>query len=212
PRTGTPRVEASRSSGTTTSPTSTPVIRSRTGEPVQVDVLLDTFGAQWTDVRDAARTAAGVGFGGLWTFDHVDGNVYDASHVLEAWTVLSALAVTVPDVSIGPLVLNVANRKPGVLAVMAATLQHVAGGRLVLGLGAGARPGTRYSREQQVIGEPVYGHEQRRAEVERCIDDVRRLWRAPGFLRPEPEPPVVVAARGPKMAALAAPRPPRGHP
>src|SRR5205823_1986399 len=111
----------------------------------------------WGDVRDAASAAADAGFAGLWTFDHVDGRVYDAPHVLEAWTLLSALAVALPGVVIGPLVLNVANRQPGMLAAMAATLQHIAGGRLVIGLGAGARPGTRYAREQHTIGQPVYG-------------------------------------------------------
>src|SRR5436305_6533311 len=149
---------------------------------MQVDVLLDAFGAEWADVRDAAKAAADAGFAGIWTFDHVDGAVYDAPYVLEAWTLLGALAVTVADVVLGPLVLNVANRPPGVLAPMAATLQHVSGGRLVLGLGAGARPGTRYAREQQRIGQPVYADVQRRAHVERYIEDVRRLWRQPGFL------------------------------
>ena len=170
---------------------------------MQVDVLLDAFGAEWADVRDAAKAAADAGFAGIWTFDHVDGAVYDAPHVLESWTLLSALAVTVPDVMIGPLVLNVANRPPGILAPMAATLQHVSNGRLLLGLGAGARPGTRYAREQQTIGQPVYADVQRRAQVERCIDDVRRLWRLPGFLRPDPEPPFIVGTLGPKMAELA---------
>jgi alkanesulfonate monooxygenase SsuD/methylene tetrahydromethanopterin reductase-like flavin-dependent oxidoreductase (luciferase family) len=170
---------------------------------VYVDVLLDAFGATWDDIRDAAVAAADAGFTGIWVFDHVDGRVYDAPHVLEGWTILSALAVTVPDVTIGPLVLNVANRPPGVLAAMAATLQHMSGGRLVLGVGAGASPGTPYAREQQTIGQPVYGDGQRRLQVERYIDDVRRLWRLPGFLGPDPEPPIVVGAHGPKMAHLA---------
>ena len=54
---------------------------------------------------------------------------------------------------LGPLVLNVANRDPGVLAVMAATLQQVSGGRLFLGLGAGverAHP-TRSSRRRSDV-------------------------------------------------------------
>lgn len=170
---------------------------------LHVDVLLDAFGAAWHDVRDAALAAADAGFGGIWAFDHVDGRVYDAPHVLEGWTVLSALAVTVPDVVIGPLVLNVANRPSGVVAAMAATLQQVSGGRLLLGLGAGARPGTAYAREQETIGQPVYGDMQRRTQVERSVDDIRRFWRQPGFLHPDPEPPIIVGALGPKMARVA---------
>ena len=88
---------------------------------MQVDLLLDPFGARWAKVRDAASAAVDAGFAGIWTWDHLDGRVFGATHVLECWTMLTAIAVAVPDVMVGPLVLNVANRRPGVLAVMAAT-------------------------------------------------------------------------------------------
>ena len=170
---------------------------------LRVDLLLDPFGARWSDLRDAAVAAVESGFGGIWTYDHVDGHVYDAPHVLECWTVLSALAAVVPQVILGPLVVNVANRHPGVLATMAATLQEVSGGHLLLGLGAGAARDTRYSREQEAIGLPVLGATERRAQVTGCVAELQRLWRTPGFLRPDPAPPVVIAAFGPKMAELA---------
>src|SRR5262245_37496437 len=124
---------------------------------IEVDVLLDPFGTSWPELRDAAAVAVDAGFRGIWTYDHVDGRVYDAPHVLEGWTILSALAAVVPTVVLGPMVLNVANRHPAVLAAMAATLQHVSDGALLLGLGAGARPGSRYAREQQALGRPVFG-------------------------------------------------------
>jgi len=168
-----------------------------------VDLLIDSFGARWPDLRDAASAAVESGFGGIWTYDHVDGHVYDAADVLECWTVLSALAAAVPEVMLGPLVLNVANRHPGVVATMSATLQHVSGGRLLLGLGAGARPGTPYAREQEAIGLPVFNDAERRTHVERCVGELRRIWRTPGFLRPDPEPPLVIAAFGKKMAEIA---------
>jgi len=168
-----------------------------------VDLLLDPFGARWTDLRQAARLAVESGFRGIWTYDHVDGRVYDAPDVLECWTVLSGLAATVPDAILGPLVLNVANRHPGVLAAMAATLQEVSGGRLLLGLGAGASRDTSYAREQETIGLPVRDAAARRTDVTECVAELRRLWRTPGFLRPDPEPPVVIAAFGTKMAELA---------
>jgi alkanesulfonate monooxygenase SsuD/methylene tetrahydromethanopterin reductase-like flavin-dependent oxidoreductase (luciferase family) len=168
-----------------------------------VDLLLDPFGARWTELRDAARVAVDSGFTGIWTYDHVDGRVYGADHVLECWTVLSALAAAVPGVVLGPLVLNVANRHPGVLAAMAATLQEVSGGHLLLGLGAGAARDTPYAREQETIGLPVLGAGERRDRVTECVAELRRLWRTPAFLHPEPEPPVVIAAFGEKMAELA---------
>jgi alkanesulfonate monooxygenase SsuD/methylene tetrahydromethanopterin reductase-like flavin-dependent oxidoreductase (luciferase family) len=171
--------------------------------PVQVDVLLDTFGARWPEVRDAASAAVDAGFSGIWAWDHLDGRVYDTTHVLECWTVLTAIAVAVPDVMVGPLVLNVANRHPGVLAVMAATLQEVSAGRLLLGLGAGGGPDTPYLREQEAIGRIVPADPTRRAQVESCIEQVRSLWQTPGFLAPAPAPPFLIGAFGPKMAELA---------
>jgi alkanesulfonate monooxygenase SsuD/methylene tetrahydromethanopterin reductase-like flavin-dependent oxidoreductase (luciferase family) len=170
---------------------------------MQVDVLVDPFGARWSDLRDTALTAADAGFSGIWTWDHLDGRVYGAPHVLECWTVLTAIAVAVPDVLIGPLVLNVANRHPGVLAVMAATLQEISGGRLLLGLGAGGGPDTPYLREQEAIGRTVPADPLRRAQVEACVEQVRHLWQSPGFLKPDPTPPFVIGAFGPKMAAVA---------
>jgi len=170
---------------------------------MDVDVLLDPFGATWKELRAAAEVAVDAGFRGIWTYDHLDGRVYDAPYVLECWTILSALAATVPSVTIGPMVLNVANRHPGVLATMVATLQHVSDGRLLLGLGAGADPGSRYAGEQAAIGRPVFGDAERRQQVADCATQLRETWRAPGFLHPDPEPPVIIAAFGPKMAELA---------
>src|SRR4051794_38790895 len=95
---------------------------------VLVDVLFDPFGGHWPDLREAAVAAEEAGFAGVWTYDHLAGSVHGAGSVLECWTTLTALAVAVPRITVGSLVLNVANRDPGTLAVMAATLQHLRGG------------------------------------------------------------------------------------
>ena len=175
---------------------------------MRVDLLLETFGTRWPDILDGARAAERAGFDGIWLNDHLAGSVEGAPHVLECWTVLAALAAEVPRLAVGPLVLNVANRDPGTLAVMAATLQHLSGGRLLLGLGAGARAGTAYADEQEALGRAVLTGPQRRRSVARTIAVLRQVWSgavapAAGFLRPEPVPPIVVAGLGPKMAELA---------
>jgi alkanesulfonate monooxygenase SsuD/methylene tetrahydromethanopterin reductase-like flavin-dependent oxidoreductase (luciferase family) len=175
---------------------------------MDVDVLLDGFGTRWTDVRDAALAAEAEGLDGLWLNDHLSGLVQGAPYVLECWTVLSALAATVPRVVLGPLVLNVANRDAGTLAVMAATLQEVSGGRLMLGIGAGGRSGTIYGFEQEALGRTVASDPERRRAVERTVETLREVWSGGGtenggFLRPTPPPPILIAAFGPKMAELA---------
>src|SRR5262249_36929985 len=123
---------------------------------VKTDVLLVPFGATWTDIRDGARRAEDAGYDGVWLWDHLRGdNAAGPAPVPECWTVLSALAALTSRVTLGPLVLNVANRHPGVLANMAATLQDVSGGRLALGLGAGGSHATPYADEQLALGREV---------------------------------------------------------
>src|SRR5207245_3778902 len=124
-------------------------------------------------------------------------------YALGCWTTLTAVAATVPRVQIGSLVLNAANRHPGVLAAMASTLQEVSEGRLLLGLGAGGGRDTPYAREQHVIGRDVPGDTARRAWLEATIGELHRLWSTDGFRRPAPPPPIVVGGFGPKMAELA---------
>ena len=116
--------------------------------PVRVDVLFDPFGATWHEVREGAIVAEGEGFDGVWLYDHLAGSVHGRARVLESWTTLTAIATVVPRIAIGPMVLNVANRQAGTLGVMAATLQEVSEGRLLLGLGAGGGRTTPYAAEQ----------------------------------------------------------------
>ena len=171
-------------------------------------MLFDPFGGTWSDIRAGARAAEQAGFDGLWLYDHLAGSVHGASRVVECWTTLTAIAATVPRISVGPLVLNVANRDPGTLAVMAATLQEVSGGRLLLGLGAGGGLDTPYAAEQIALGRAVPGARVRRQWVEDAVSRVREVWTgasggATGFLRPEPTPPIIIGGFGPKMAELA---------
>jgi alkanesulfonate monooxygenase SsuD/methylene tetrahydromethanopterin reductase-like flavin-dependent oxidoreductase (luciferase family) len=174
---------------------------------METDLLLDPFGARWAHVSDAARAAEAVGFDGVWTYDHLAGSVHGTSRVLECWTTLTAIAATVPRISVGSMVLNVANRDPGTLAVMAATLQEVSGGRLLLGIGAGGGRGTPYAAEQEALGRALGGDRARRAAVERTAATLREVWSgavggASGFLRPDPAPPIVIGAFGPAMTEL----------
>ena len=175
---------------------------------MKTDLLLDPFGARWVHMRDAAIAAEAEGFDGVWTYDHLAGSVHNTSMVLECWTTLTAIAASVPRITIGSMVLNVANRDPGTLAVMAATLQDVSGGRLLLGIGAGGGRETPYASEQQALGRTVEPDPIRRAAVEQTAAMLREVWSGEregvsGFLQPEPLPPIVIGAFGPLMAVIA---------
>jgi alkanesulfonate monooxygenase SsuD/methylene tetrahydromethanopterin reductase-like flavin-dependent oxidoreductase (luciferase family) len=172
---------------------------------VKTDLLLIPMSARWADLRAAAVAADEAGFDGVWTWDHLrDPDGRPEPGVPEAWTVLSALAEATRRVMLGPLVLNVANRHPGVLANMAATLQTVSKGRLLLGIGAGGSRRTPYAAEQAAIGQTVERDAVRAQRVVEAIALMRRLWSGEnGFLRPDPAPPIIVGGFGPRMAAIA---------
>ena len=175
---------------------------------MKTDVLVDPFGARWSDVRTLAQAAEDGGFDGLWTWDHLAGSVHRSDRVLESWTLLSAIAACTDRMSIGPMVLNVANRDPGTLAVMAATFQEISAGRLLLGIGAGGGAGSPYASEQRALGRDVPPDVVRRRHLASAIATLRQVWsgragEADGFLVPETVPPIIVGAFGPRMAELA---------
>jgi alkanesulfonate monooxygenase SsuD/methylene tetrahydromethanopterin reductase-like flavin-dependent oxidoreductase (luciferase family) len=175
---------------------------------VQIDLLFDPFDARWGDIRDAALAAEEAAFDGVWLYDHLAGSVHGRRWVLECWTTITALAAAVPRMALGPMVLNVANRDPGTLSAMAATLQDVSGGRLLLGIGAGGGSDTPYSAEQTALGRQVPGDRVRRASVEQAVATLRAAWSGTinglgGFLQPDPPPPIVIGGFGAKMAELA---------
>ena len=93
----------------------------------------------WIEIHELATYAEAAGWDGLWLADHFmpnDDNALDQP-MGECFSLLAALAATVPRVRLGSLVAGNTYRHPAVLAKMAASIDQVSGGRLVLGLGAG---------------------------------------------------------------------------
>ncbi len=100
--------------------------------------LWPTTSQSWDDLRSAAHHAAATGWEGIWVADHfMPSTPPGDGPVLECFTVLSALATSAPAVRLGSLVAGNTYRHPAVLANIASTLDHLSGGRVVLGLGAG---------------------------------------------------------------------------
>src|SRR5437879_11812938 len=165
---------------------------------MKTDLLLIPMGARYQEMRAAAVAAEEAGFDGLWTWDHLrDPDSESGPGVPEAWTVLTALAEATQRISLGPLVLNVANRHPGVLANMAATFQAVSGGRRLLGIRARGSHRTPYAAEQRAIGQAVEPAAVPARKVGKAIELMRRNREGhAGFLRTEPHPPVLIGGLG----------------
>jgi F420-dependent oxidoreductase-like protein len=129
----------------------------------------------WAEVASLAQHAEQTGWDGIWYADHFMPNAEDTTAPWpEAWTTLAALAACVPRVRIGTLVSGNTYRHPAVLAKMAATLDHISGGRAVLGLGAGWQ-----ENEHQQYGIPFYTLAERLARLDEACQVIKALYNEP---------------------------------
>jgi alkanesulfonate monooxygenase SsuD/methylene tetrahydromethanopterin reductase-like flavin-dependent oxidoreductase (luciferase family) len=103
---------------------------------MDIGVVLPQVAADWPQVLEASEHAEAAGADSVWVIDHVLGFPADRG-ILEAWTVMSAVAARTERVEIGAQVLCQSFRNPALLAKMAATLDRVARGRLRMLVGAG---------------------------------------------------------------------------
>jgi alkanesulfonate monooxygenase SsuD/methylene tetrahydromethanopterin reductase-like flavin-dependent oxidoreductase (luciferase family) len=118
----------------------------------------------WTETAGFVREVEALGFDSYWTMDHpVSG--------FDAWSTLAALAAVTTRLRLGPLVSCVYYRSPAQLARLAADVDRISGGRLVLGLGGG-----NHAREFAKLGIPFPATAARLAAVEETIRIVRGLW------------------------------------
>jgi F420-dependent oxidoreductase-like protein len=102
----------------------------------------------WPQLRDACLAAERAGFDSIWLDDHLlsdEGDWVDPK--LEGWATLTAVAAVTARARLGLMVSANTFRNPGLTAKLATTLDHVSGGRAVLGIG-----GAWFEREHDAFG------------------------------------------------------------
>ena len=170
----------------------------------------------WETLAERWRRYEELGFDSLWVPDHFVAPSRPEAPFLEAWTLLSALATWTARARIGVLVSSNTFRHPALLAKQAVTVDHVSGGRLEVGLGAGW-----YAPEHAMFGLPfpqpaelVERYREAVAVVDALLRqetttlDGRYYPLRDATSRPapvqRPRPPLVLGAHGPKMLAVVA--------
>lgn len=101
----------------------------------------------WEETRERWLWFEELGFESLWLTDHFVRTAHPESPYFEAWTLLSALSMVTTKPRLGVLVSSNTFRHPSLLAKQAVTLDHISGGRLELGIGAGW-----YEPEHEMFG------------------------------------------------------------
>ena len=157
-----------------------------------------------------------LGFDSVWDCDHLNRPSNPSDPYFEGWTLLAALAAVTTRIRVGVLVASNTFRHPALVAQQAITIDHVSGGRLELGLGAGW-----FEMEHERFGIPLEDPPIRVARFREAVEVIDSLVRGRrttyegryyrlrhAQLRPRPlqspRPPLTLGAHRPRMLGICA--------
>lgn len=179
---------------------------------MQIGIMLEgQNGVNWDNWKAVLSLAEDMGFDSVFRSDHFTNASGPHKDSLELWVSLTYAASHTQRIEFGPLVTPVTFRRPAMTARMAAHIDDLSGGRLVLGMGAGWQ-----EREHQSFSIPFYDFPTRFAMLEEALDVTRLLFDSDkpfeysgdhytfsdALLTPRPAraggPPILIGGNGPK--------------
>jgi len=138
---------------------------------VHFGVTIPQIKRTWDESKSAARDYEAMGYDSLWVCDHLYGPQSPSIPILEAWSELAAVAAITSKVELGTLVTPAGMRNPAHLGKVIATVDNIAGGRVIAGLGGGWM-----TREFTDFGVPFLPTGQRLGQLRETVELLKRMW------------------------------------
>ena len=176
---------------------------------VHFGVTIPQIKRTWDEAKSASIEFEAMGYDSLWVCDHLYGPQSPSIPILEAWSLVSAVAAITDRVEIGTLVTPAGMRNPAQLGKVIATIDNIAGGRIIPGLGAGWMP-----REFTDFGVPFLSTGQRLGQLRETVELLKQMWTEPAVTyegkyaqahnlvcepKPVRTPPILIGGAGEKV-------------
>jgi alkanesulfonate monooxygenase SsuD/methylene tetrahydromethanopterin reductase-like flavin-dependent oxidoreductase (luciferase family) len=176
---------------------------------VHFGVTIPQIKRTWEEAKTASLEFEAMGYDSLWVCDHLYGPQSPSIPILEAWSLVSAVAAITRKVEIGTLVTPAGMRNAAQLGKVIATIDNIAGGRIIPGLGAGWMP-----REFTDFGVPFLSTGQRLGQLRETVELLKAMWSEPSVTyegkyvqahnlvcepKPVRTPPILIGGAGEKV-------------
>ena len=141
---------------------------------IHFGVTIPQIKRTWQEAKENSLEFEAMGYDSLWVCDHLYGPQSPQIPILEAWSLVSAVAAVTSKVEIGTLVTPAGMRNAAQLGKVIATIDNIAEGRIIPGLGAGWMP-----REFTDFGVPFLSTGQRLGQLRETVELLKRMWTEP---------------------------------